>query len=64
MSGFLTKTFKIVRHVGVSNKQLMQIAEILGIPESERSGVISGEVHIVASSPSPKGAAKKKAKKG
>ena len=42
-------TFKVVRYVTLKDAQLDKLAELLGIPASERGELYSGEIHIIPS---------------
>jgi hypothetical protein len=46
MSGKVVRP-KLVHFGEVDDKKLKQIADILEIPEANRDGVLSGEIHIV-----------------
>ena len=45
--------FRLVRHVTVDKGKLAKIADLLGVPESERAGLHSAELHIVQRGRSP-----------
>jgi hypothetical protein len=51
---FPKSTFKVVRYVTLKDDQLDKLAELLGIPKSERGDLYSGEIHIIPAGPTKK----------
>lgn len=49
--------FNIVHHVHLDDDMLRQIADLLGIPQAERSRIISGEIVIGPPRTPPSGGA-------
>jgi hypothetical protein len=52
--------FRLVRHVTVDKAKLEKIADLLGVPKSERAQLHSAELQVLLGGKAPRGTSRKK----